>query len=607
MMLSVAVWWGLVSDMEPATKGVFYWLSALIALPAVGFSGRVFFTSALGALRAGRLNMDVPISLAVLLVTAMSLFQASRGSDQVYFDGATALLFFLLIGRFLDHVVRRRAQDAAHNLLALRADTATLVLPGGARCPVATEDLRPGDVVAVAPGERIPVDGTIRSGATDLDASLVTGESLPAPAAAGHPVFAGVLNLSGAVEVETTRTGDGTLLAEIARLMETAEQGRARHVRLADRVARFYAPAVHVLGLATFLGSFLAGLGWEESLTRAVAVLIITCPCALALAVPAAQVAAAGRLMRSGILLKSADALERLAEVDCAAMDKTGTLTLGRPSLIDGGSVDPDALRRAAALAASSRHPLSRALLRAAEARLGPMSALPEVREIPGCGLLAVSDAGESRLGSAAFAGAPGLPSGAFMELWFAEAGKAPVRFLFEDELRPDAAATVARLEGMGLKVELLSGDREEAVAAAGRAVGASSWRAKLLPGEKIAHFEELERAGRRPLMVGDGLNDAPALAAAHASLSPAGASDIAQVAADAVFRGDRLGAVAEAVVVARRTRRVVVQNFALSFGYNALFVPFAAIGLVTPLVAAVAMSTSSIAVTLNALRLRRP
>lgn len=606
MMLSIAVWWGEVSDMDAATQALFHWLSALIALPAVGFAGRPFFTSAFGALRARRLNMDVPISLAILLATGMSLFQTARGSPQVYFDAATGLLFFLLVGRYLDAAVRRGAQDTAQNLLALRADQATLILADGTRCPVALEDLRPGDLVAVAPGDRVPVDGVIRAGSSDLDASLITGESQPSPAGPGSQVYAGILNLTGSVEVETTGTGERTLLAEIARLVEAAEQGRARYVRLADRVARFYSPAVHILGLLTFAAWMLAGHGWEEALTYAIAVLIITCPCALALAVPVAQVVAAGCLFRTGILLKSADALERLAEIDVVALDKTGTLTLGQPRLVDDGSVDGPTLRRAAALAAASRHTLSRALVRAAEEREGPVRGAADIRELPGSGLVAVSGAGETRLGSAAFVGAPEAPSSPLMELWFSEPGQPPVRFLFEDALRPDAAETLARLRGLGLQVELLSGDREAAVAAAAEAAGVPAWRARLMPQDKIARLEELARSGHRPLMVGDGLNDAPALAAAHASLSPASASDIAQVAADVVFQGRRLGPVAEAVEVARRTRSVVLQNFVLAFGYNVVFVPLAMAGWVTPLVAAIAMSTSSISVTLNALRLRR-
>lgn len=606
MLLSVAVWWGVVSDMEPETQALFHWTAALIALPAVALAGRPFFASAWSALRGQRLNMDVPISLAVVLATGMSLLQTTRGSDQVYFDAATALLFFLLIGRYLDTVVRRSAQDAAHNLLALRADTATLVLPDGSRMTVASEELRPGDRVAVAPGDRIPVDGTIRAGSTDLDASLISGESLPSPGHSGTRVFAGVLNLTGAIEVETSQAGERTLLAEIGRLMETAEQGRAHYVRLADRVARLYSPAVHVLGLTTFLTCMALGLAWEEALTRAIAVLIVTCPCALALAVPAAQVAATGRLLRRGILIKTADALERLAEVDIVATDKTGTLTRGQPRLITPEPLDPETLGRAAALAAASRHPLSGALLRAAEERLGPIAPAADVREHPGRGLVRPLPEGEQRLGSGLFVAAPDAPDRAGMELWFGEPGRAPVRYAFEDELRPDAVETVRRLRDLGLPVEILSGDREVAVGRAAAAVGVGRWAGELAPQDKIARLDALKREGRRVLMVGDGLNDAPALAAAYASMSPASAADISQVAADAVLQGERLGAVADAIVIARRTRRIVLQNFALAFGYNVVFVPLAMTGFVTPLVAAIAMSTSSIAVTLNAIRLRR-
>ena len=608
MMLSIAVWWGEASDMDVATQTLFHWISALIALPVVAFAGRPFYRSALAALRTGRLNMDVPISLAILLATAMSLFQTIRSSSQVYFDGATALLFFLLVGRYLDTIVRRGAQEAAANLLALQSDRATLVNADGVRCDVAIEDLRPGDIVAVAAGERIPVDGIVRRGASDLDASLITGESQPVSAFAGAMVHAGVMNLTGAIDVETTATGDGTLLAGIARLMESAQQGRARYVRLADRVSRYYAPVVHVLGAATFAGTMLVGHGWAEALTRAIAVLIVTCPCALALAVPAAQVAAAGRLFREGVLLKSADALERFAEIDTVVMDKTGTLTLGQPRLVNADAILPDVLRRAASLAATSRHPLSRALLHTATAN-GPVAAAQDTREVPGCGVVCTSSRGETRLGSAAFAGAQAGPT-PFMQLWFAAPGETPVRFLFEDELRPDAREAIVQLRRSGHPVVLLSGDRPEAVAAAAQAAGIGGYEGGLSPAGKIARLDALRtRPGRgqgKPLMVGDGLNDAPALTAAYASISPSSAADIAQVAADAVFQGKTLASVATTLRVARRTRAVVIQNFVLAFGYNILFVPLAMAGIVTPLIAAIAMSSSSISVTLNALRLRR-
>jgi Cu2+-exporting ATPase len=610
MLLSVSVWSGHFSGMGGATRDLFHWVSALIALPAVVYAGMPFFASAARALANRALNMDVPISLAVILAAGMSLQQTMKGAEHAYFDASVTLLFFLLIGRYLDRRARTKARSAATRLLGLRAATAMVVEADGRRHAVATADLAPGMVLAVAAGDRLPADGVIAAGRTDLDTSLVTGESLPHGAAPGDAVYAGTLNLTAPVEVRITAAGEDTLLAEIVRLMEAAEQGRAKYVRLADRAARIYAPAVHVLAAGTLGGWWLATGDWERSLLAAVAVLIITCPCALGLAVPAVQVVASGRLLQRGVLLKAADGLERLAQADHVVFDKTGTLTLGEPVLINGGDIPGDALRLAAALAAHSRHPLARALVKAAPGDAGPPFPLHDIEEIPGCGLSALEGSRPLRLGSAAWcrvdaaatAGAGG-PSGP--EFWLAAGGDAPVRFVFADRLRDDAPETIARIKGMGLTVELLSGDREDVVRAIAADLGIADWRAQCPPDGKVQRLKELAAQGRTVVMVGDGLNDAPALAAGHASLSPATAADISQTAADMVFQGSSLAPVAEAIIVARAATRHVKQNFALAVLYNVIAVPVAVAGLATPLVAAVAMSSSSILVTLNALRLK--
>ncbi|MBI4725592.1 MAG: HAD-IC family P-type ATPase, partial [Rhodomicrobium sp.] len=406
------------------------------------------------------------------------------------------------------------------------------------------------------------------------------------------------------VEMEARAAEADTLLAQIARLMETAEQARGRYVRLADRAARLYAPLVHTLAALSFAGWMIAGAGWEASLTIAIAVLIITCPCALALAVPAVQVAASARLFDRGILLKAADGLERLAETDIAVFDKTGTLTAGIPSLANEAEIGSAGLSAAAALAASSRHPYAQAVAVAAKERFGSVQAVSGVEETPGAGLRRVTAEGEERLGSGAWCGIdPGRASQA--SLWYVRPGSEPVAFQFEDKLREDASQTVDALRAAHYPVVLLSGDRKEAVEAAARAARIADWHAGLKPHEKIERLEALKAQGHRILMIGDGLNDAPALAAAHASLSPSTAADISQTASDAVFQGTKLMAVIELLATARKTRSMAFQNFAIAFGYNLLFVPLAMAGAVTPLVAAIAMSTSSILVTVNALRLR--
>ena len=600
MLLSVAVWSASGPDMAPATQSLFHWVSALIALPAIAYAGQPFFRSAAQALAARRLNMDVPISLGVTLATAMSLYQTMRGSEQVYFDAAITLLFFLLVGRYLDQRMRARAAGAAANLVGLRGTTATVIEADGTTQRLPARALAPGMRVLTAAGERFAVDGRIVEGRGEIDESLITGETAPRVVAPGALVYAGTVSLAAPLVSEATATDENTLLAEIGRLMATAEQARGRYVVLADRAAAFYAPAVHVLGLVTFLGWLLAGQSWETALTFAIAVLIITCPCALALAVPAVQVAASGRLFDRGVLVKAADGLERLAEVDTVVFDKTGTLTLGQPALADGAQISDETLARAARLAAGSRHPYARAVVRAAQARGLAVKPAAGVAETAGLGL----ELGSERLGSAAWCGAEASGSEA-AAVWYRGADGTRVAFHFEDQLRPDAADVVRRLQDAGLATELLSGDRPAAVQAAAKGAGIERWRGGVLPAAKIARLEELKAAGRKVLMIGDGLNDAPALAAAHASLSPSTAADISQTAADAVFQGERLAPILETLAVARAARRMALQNFGIAVTYNLVFVPLAIFGLVTPLIAAIAMSASSIVVTANAVRLR--
>ena len=604
MLLSVSIWAGHFAYMGEATRTFMHWVSALIALPAVVYSGRPFFRSALTALRAGRSNMDVPISIGVVLTSAMSLWETIRFGEHAYFDAAISLLFFLLIGRYLDIRARGRARSAAEHLLGLSAAAVTVIDTDGHRLVLPPTKLAEGMTALVATGERIGIDGKVSDGESDLDTSLLTGETTPTTVRPGDVVFAGTLNLSAPLRITVTAVGERTLLAEIVRMMEVAEQGRARYVALADRVARYYAPVVHLAALLTFLGwVWFTTVPWQPALLIAVSVLIITCPCALALAVPVVQVVASGRLLRQGILLKSATALERVTAVDTVVFDKTGTLTLGRPELLrDGGWSESDLLL-AATLASTSHHPLARALVRAAP----PAAPAAGVAEHPGCGL----ELGGVRLGSRRWIGtaedtASDTLAAMGPELWLSRPDAAAVRFAFTDALRPDAAETVAALAALGLRIELLSGDRAVTVRAVAETLGIADWTAGCSPADKCARLAQLAAEGRHVLMVGDGLNDAPALAAAHVSLSPSTAVDVSQTAADVVFQGLRLAPVVEVIAVARKAERLVKENFALSFLYNLVTVPMAVLGMVTPLIAAVAMSSSSIIVIANALRLAR-
>jgi Cu2+-exporting ATPase len=609
MLLSVSVWSGNASDITSETRDLFHLLSALIAIPAAYFAGQPFFRSALSALKARTLNMDVPISLAVLLAISMSLYQTFTHAHHAYFDSAIMLLFFLLIGRYLDHMMRRKTRDFAQNLAALKAEKASLIGPGGAVRDVPVSAVGAGDRVLVRAGERIAVDGIVEDGSSEIDQAMVTGETAFAPAGPGTQVYAGTLNMGGALTVRVTAADSGTLLDEVNALLEKAGSHRHRFVALADRAARIYAPFVHAIAALTFIGWMVLGAGWEFSLLTAIAVLIITCPCALGLAVPAVQVVASGMLFRHGVLLNGGDALERLADADMVVFDKTGTLTLPLHSLDEDPGLDPETMKLARRLALSSRHPLAAALTVEAP-NLAPFD---NAQEESGRGISAEVNGQTLMLGSADFCDVGAADHEAALKayplsslIWFRSGDAAASPIAVRQTLRDDAVETVRTLcDGLGMDIEILSGDRTEAVCEAARTLGVSAWKAGLKPAEKIAHIEALQASGRKVLMVGDGLNDAPALAAAHVSLSPITAVHLSQAAADAVFTGDALSPVVSAIRLSRGARQIMAQNLWLSAGYNVIAVPIAVLGFVTPLIAALAMSGSSVIVTLNALRMR--
>jgi Cu2+-exporting ATPase len=611
MMFSAPIWFG--DDMSATARTLLHWLSALVAIPCALYAAQPFFRSAWKALKARRANMDVPISLAVVLTLSMSIAETVQQGAHAYFDGITMLLFFLLVGRYLDHNLRERARTAARELLALQAVTASRIEADGSIHAIAARDIEIGDRLLLAAGDRAPCDGVIVAGVSELDCSMLTGESLPVTGRAGDTVLAGAVNLTKPITLQAKARAEHSAVAELARLIEVGEQGRGNFVRLADRAAALYVPVVHTLAAVTFLGWFIepsllrfmgftvADVGFRVALENAVAVLIITCPCALGLAVPVVQVVATGRLFKRGVLVRSGDALERLAAVDTIVFDKTGTLTLGRPHLASQHS--DAALQAAAALARVSRHPLSRALVAAA----GPGAASASAVETPGEGVVGVVDGVPARLGKRSFAApnAADAKDGA-PEFWFARGDEAPVRFAFSDEIRNDAASTIEALRARGYAIEMLSGDREAAATETARALGIVNWRAGVTPAEKTAHVQHLRAAGRKVLMVGDGLNDAAALAAAHASASLGSAVEASQAAADIVLQGNRLSGIVDAIKVAKAARARSFENLGFSAAYNVIAAPLAALGFLTPLIAACAMSGSSLLVTLNALRMQR-
>ena len=601
MMLSVAIW----SGADASTRDAFHWLSALIAFPALAYAGRVFFRSAWAALSRGQTNMDVPISIGVSLAFGLSLYETIHHGAHAYFDAATSLLFFLLIGRTLDHMMRERARTAVQGLARLAARGALVLRGDGTREYLPVNEIEPGMTILLAAGERVPVDARVMTGRSELDGSLVSGESLPRPVCEGSVLQAGTLNLSGPLTIIATAAAKDSFLAEMTRMMEAAEAGRSSYRRIADRAARLYAPLVHLTALLTFCGWMVVAGDLHRAVTIAIAVLIITCPCALGLAVPMVHVVAARRLFERGIMVKDGGALERLAEANHAVFDKTGTLTRGVPRLVDRDACDDEARAIAAAMAAGSRHPYSLVLAAAGREISATPIDVTDLREYPGLGL-------EGRIGNTSYR--LGRPEWALqsdedvppdINVVLSANGRRRGGFRFEDDLRAGACEAVAALRSRGLSVEILSGDREAPVRRLAIALGVA-YAAQVSPRDKVAHVAQLAARGHRVLMVGDGLNDAPALATAHVSIAPASAADAGRNAADLVFLRESLTAVPQAIDIAREAGRLVRQNLVLAVGYNAIAVPIAILGHVTPLVAAVAMSLSSIIVVGNALRLGR-
>jgi Cu2+-exporting ATPase len=607
MMLSIPVWSGNGSDMIPEQRDFFHWLSALIALPAAAYAGQPFFRSAFRVLRTGNVNMDVPISIGVILALGMSVVETVNHAEHTYFDAAIMLLTFLLVGRYLDQSVRRRTRAVAGNLAALKAETATKFVGADEISQVPVAAIEPGDIVLLRPGERCAVDGTVIEGRSEIDQSLITGETLHVTAEHGTAVYAGSLNVSGTLRVRVSAASQGTLLSEIARLLDNALQARSRYVRLADRASRLYAPVVHATALLTILGWVLMGASWHDAIVTGVAVLIITCPCALGLAIPTVQTVASGAMFRAGVLLNSSDSIERLAEVDRIIFDKTGTLTLPELDVVNSASIPKDVFDLAGRLALASHHPVAAAVARASNAK----APLAGVVDEPGQGVRGVFDGEEIRLGRPSFCKADQLANeilGLDPEASVVAFSQGNARYVFavRQRLRADAQATVSALQARGIMVEILSGDRDPAVRAAAQTLGVCEWRAGVTPADKIGRIDDLKRQGFNVMMVGDGLNDAPSLAAAHVSMSPISAAHLSQATADLVFLGKPLAPVVAAVDFARKALHLMRQNLWLAVGYNFLAVPIAISGVVTPLIAAAAMSGSSVLVMLNALRARR-
>lgn len=588
MLLSVAVWSGAVG----ATMHMFHWITACIAIPALIYSAQPFFESGWRGLKAGRLNMDVPISLAILLASGISLYETLYGGRHSYFDAAVTLTFFLLIGRYLDHRSRKAAASAAAQLSALEAPR-VMRLRDGVRQMVDFGDLAIGDLVQVLPGGRIPVDGTITEGTSEIDRSLLTGESRAIPAEVGANVTAGEVNMTGPLTIRAATVGADTTLRKMVTMVDQAEAVRNKYTAAADRAAAIYAPVVHLLALVAFLFWILYSGDFRLSLNIAVAVLIITCPCAMGLAVPAVSTTAAGRLFRAGLLVKDGTALERLAEVDTVVFDKTGTLTIPAAAR---DALDAETQGIALSLTQNATHPISQAIAASLDS-VAPAQ-INAQQEHPGKGLSAVYDGQNVRLGSGAWLGAG---RGTYIQV----GDRKPQKITLRSELREGAAELVRNWQEIGLTVHLVSGDDADETGAIAAELGIDDWNAETKPEDKIAYINALTAQGAHVLMVGDGLNDTGALAAAYASVSPATAADASRAASDIVLLNDSLAPLIELPAIARAAKARIVENFTISTIYNVIAVPIALVGLATPLIASIAMSASSITVLLNALRLK--
>ncbi|WP_299046148.1 heavy metal translocating P-type ATPase [uncultured Tateyamaria sp.] len=588
MLLSVAVWSGATD----ATRDFFHWIAATISLPAAIYCAQPFFRSAWSALRAARLNMDVPIALAILLACGLSLYETMHGGEHAYFDAALSLTFFLLGGRVLEKRMRQAARSAAADLAALEPMRVTRI-EGDTRVSVPVDEVAMGDTLWLAAGARVPVDGVVNSDVVQVDRSALTGESEEIAVAQGAPLTAGEVVLTGPVTMTTTVAAKGSTLRRLIQIAAQAEGARSRYTSLADRAAGVYAPLVHGLSFAAFVGWSVATGDMYHALTIAIATLIITCPCALGLAVPAVATVATGRLFRMGLLVKSETALERLAEVDTVVFDKTGTLSAA--ALVPSAEMPATARAVLKALAQASAHPLSRSVL----PLLGDVRAadLDQIAEQRGNGVSAVWQGRPVRFGNAAWVGAG---QGTVLSI-----GSHLYAFDRKEQLFADAGDTVARLRDMGLEVHLLTGDSARNAARVAAQLGVEQVHAQVDPEAKQDLIEALQAEGRKVVMVGDGLNDTLALTRAWASIAPGTALEASQNAADVVLLGQHLSGIPAAIGIARSARRRILENFGLAACYNAVAIPLALAGFATPLMAALAMSTSSITVTVNALRTR--
>jgi Cu2+-exporting ATPase len=628
MVITIALYAGYFQGIDPGTRRLLEWVGLGLTLPVYFYSGAPFLRNTVTSLRHGRFNMDALIALGAGAALAYSVWQMLTGGE-VYLDTAAMIVTLVLVGRYVEAAAKGRASEAVSRLAALQPREARRLDPveGGGfelrKVPVA--ELRPGDRVEVVPGERVPADGVVREGRSEVDEALVTGESRPVGKEPGAPVIGGTVNLHGSFVLEVTRTGAATVLSGIIRAVEEAQASRPRIQAVADRLVGVFVPAILVLAVAATAGHLLRGAPAPQALMIGVSVLVIACPCALGLATPLAVLLATGVATGRGLLVKGGDVFERAAGADEALLDKTGTVTRGRPELrevlpVPGAGGADGALRLAAAVERRSEHSLGRAIVEASRALPGePVPDATDFRAVPGRGVEAVVEGEAVRVGSRVFVAETGaeIPVEAEREARLREGRGETVAFLSRrgrllallvvaDAVRPEARGVVAELEALGLRVRLLSGDNRRTTEAVAATLGISGAVSEVTPVEKRERVAALQASGRRVLVAGDGVNDAPALTQADVGVAMSRGTDVTMESAEAVLVRDDLRLLPELVRLSRRTYRVIRENLFWALVYNLVAVPLAVVGLLHPIVAAAAMAASSTFVVLNSLRIRR-
>ncbi|MFZ1641636.1 MAG: heavy metal translocating P-type ATPase [Candidatus Contendobacter sp.] len=626
MMLAVGLYVGDYQGMEDWIREFLRWICLILTVPVVTYSAQSFYRAAWRDLRRRQLGMDVPVALAILAAFAASVWYTWQGGGEVYYDSVTMFVFFLLTGRFLEMTARHRAAQISEALVRMLPATATRLNVADEEEIVSIVELAPGDRALIRPGETIPADGRVIEGASSVDESLLTGESLPLPRQLGEALIGGAVNVDSPLVMRVEKVGADTVLSAISRLLDRAQSEKPRLALLADRIAAWFVAALLAVAAVVLLAWWSLS-DFDTAFRVTLSVLVVTCPCALSLATPTAIVAATGTLTRLGVLTTRGHALETLARVTHVIFDKTGTLTFGRPQVAavePVGSLEPrHALALAAALERGSEHPVGRALAVAAGEVVPPAT---DLRNTPGSGIEGWVEGRRYRVGRPEFVAAlsgctPRPLAGEGLGVrglerddldaastWVAlgDEGGLLAWFQLTDALRPGAAAAVAALQARGLTVELLSGDRPDAVAHIAGEVEIATAAGGMSPQDKLNRLRELQQQGAVVAMVGDGVNDAPVLAAAQVSLAMGGGTQLAHATADMILLSEKLEHLVGGVDMARRTLTIMRENFAWAIGYNLIALPLAAGGWLTPWMSAIGMSFSSLVVVVNALRLRR-